>query len=82
MENGKKLSLDQMLHDILSSTKQKMRYKKVDQKVIEQQYHFRPVEDASSHNVKMKAVGFAKGGVQMVLDHTIALWLIHCLACV
>ena len=60
MENGVKTSLAQMVHDILSNPNRKFRYKERDQKVKERRYHFRPVDAATSHNVKMKAIGFEK----------------------
>jgi hypothetical protein len=81
MGNGMKTSLAKMLYDIFSNPKWKFRYKKDDQKVKEQRYHFQPVDDASSHKVKMKAVGFKKGGGHSGIGSHYCLWLIHCLAC-
>jgi hypothetical protein len=82
MVNGMKTSLAKMLYDILSNPKWKFRQKEDDQKVKEQWYHFRPVDNASSHNVKMKAVGFKKGGgCNVIGSHYCFIWLICCLAC-
>ena len=60
MENGQKLSLAKMMYYILSDPRRKFRYKEEDQKVKERQYHLRSSNAASTHNVKMKAVGFDK----------------------
>jgi hypothetical protein len=60
MDNGIKSSLAMMLYNILSNPKRKFRYKGEDQKVKERQYHYRPVDEATSHNVKMRAIGFNK----------------------
>ncbi len=49
-----------MLYNILSNPKRKFRYKEEDQKVKERWYHYWPVDEATSHNVKMKAIGFNK----------------------
>ena len=62
MENGRKISLAKLMYDILSNPKRKFRYKEEHQKARERQYHFWPVSNASSHNVKMKVVGFKRGG--------------------
>jgi hypothetical protein len=61
MENGFKMSLAEMMYNNLRDPKRKFRYKEADQKIKEKRYHLRPVDQASSHNVKMKAIGFEKG---------------------
>ena len=58
--HGTKVSLAQMMFTVLSNPKRKFQYKDHEQKVTERRYHLRPVEDASTHNVKMTAVGFEK----------------------
>ncbi len=58
MDNGIKSSLAMMLYNILSNPKRKFRYKEEDQKVKERRYYYRPVDEATSHNIKMKAIGF------------------------
>ncbi len=49
-----------MMYDILSNPKHKFQYKDHEQKVCKRCHHLRPVEDASTHNIKMTAVGFEK----------------------
>ena len=61
--NGEKVSLAGMMYDILSNPKRKFRYKDEKQKVTERGYHLRAVVEASTHNVKMIAVGFEKKGL-------------------
>ena len=61
--NGETVSLAGMMYDILSNPKRKFRYKDEKQKVTERGYHLRAVVEASTHNVKMIAVGFEKKGL-------------------
>jgi hypothetical protein len=58
--DGTKSSLAKMMYDILRNPKRQFRYKEHKQKVKARRYHLRLVEAASTHNVKMKAVGFEK----------------------
>ena len=58
--DGKKSSLAKMMYDILSNPKRQFQYKEHKQKVKERRYHLRPMEAASTHYVKMKAIGFEK----------------------
>jgi hypothetical protein len=56
--NGVKISLAEMVYDILSNPKCKFRLQELEQKIVERRYHLRPVDAAQSYNVKMKAIGF------------------------
>jgi hypothetical protein len=58
MENGEMSSLAKMMYYILSDPRRWFRYKEEDQKVKECRYHLRSMHAASTHNVKMKAIGF------------------------
>jgi hypothetical protein len=58
--NGVNVSLAKMMYDIPSNPKHKFRYMDHEQKVSKRRYHLKPVEEASTHNIKMTAVGFEK----------------------
>jgi hypothetical protein len=58
MKNAIKMSLAEMMYNILCDPKRKFRYKEKNQKIKERRHHLEPVEEASSHNVKPEAVGF------------------------
>ena len=47
-----------MVYDILSNEKRKFRLHENERKVMARRYHLRQVDEAKSHNVKMKAIGF------------------------
>ena len=56
--DGVKMSLAEMVYDILRNSKRKFRLQESERKIVERRYHLRPVDAAQSHNVKMKAKGF------------------------
>jgi hypothetical protein len=67
--DGTKSSLSKMMYDILSNPKLQFQLKEDKQKVKERRYHLRRVEATSTHNVKMKAVGFEKKGRYGIGSH-------------